>query len=645
MQRIGRQARPRSRSLAAGVGALLGTASLVLAATSAPTSASSRPASSSVSITYANLPTSNPNYIFPFMSLAYYSVSNSQYLQNLMYRPVYWFGNGTSPAIDYRFSLAKPPLYSNGNRTVTVDLDPEYTWSDGEKVTAQDIEFFLNMYKTDPGAYAAYVPGTVPDDIASTDVTSPTQLVLHLTGSVNSDWFTYNMLSELYAFPMDWDVTSLSQPAGAEACAKATFSQVVVSHKAGSQTWTPVSAAAKSCFNVYVFLSEQSGYNPTNSAKSTNAFNTYVSSKIWSTVDGPWKLQSFSSTGNDVFVPNPSYTGPVKPSYGQLVLQNWTSDQTEVNSLFAGQTDIGYLNTQNTTSPAISPTQPGANNPRLAGQYKIFDEPLWAFAYALYNFGSTDDSGQAGKIISQLYFRQAMQDLVDQPAYIKAIWKGYGVPTYGPVPVQPANPFVTSYETNNPYPYNPAKAKQLLQSHGWSIVPNGTDVCQDAAKCGVPKGTKLALSMSWATGQQSFQELVTAEQSSWATVGINITLKPGTFTEVAGEAVPTNHHWDLADYGEWVYSPDYYPSGELLFQTGAGSNAGAYSDPKADSLIKATNFSPNRAVFGQYENYIAEQLPYEWTPLAIGVGELSNKISGFVYNPLDSLLPELWHKS
>jgi peptide/nickel transport system substrate-binding protein len=642
MTRLGR------RSVALGA-ASLGVASLLIASGgTSPASSRSAPTPSQQSgatITYANLPTSNPNYIFPFMSLTFYSVSNSQYFQNLMYRPVYWFGNGTQPTLDLEFSLAKEPLFSDGNRAVTIDLDPGYTWSDGEKVTAQDIEFFLNMYRTNPGGYAAYVPGTLPDDVVSADVTSPTQLVLHLNGPVNTYWFTYNMLSELYAFPMDWDVTSLSQPAGAGLCAKASFASVVVSHKAGSETWTPVSPAAKSCEAVYDFLSEQAGYNPTNSAKSSSAFNTYVTSKLWSTVDGPWKLESFSSTGNDVFVPNSRYTGPVKPSYSQFVLQNWTSDQTEVNSLLAGQTDIGYLNTQNITAPAKSVTQPGPNNPRLAGSYNIFMEPLWAFAYALYNFGSTDDNGQAGKIISQLYFRQAMQYLVDQPAYVRAIWKGYGVPTYGPVPVQPANEFLTQYETSNPYPYDPSKARSLLQSHGWRIVPNGTDVCQDARKCGVPKGTKLSLSLSWATGQQSFQELVTAEQSSWATVGIDITLRPGSFTEVSGEAVPTNHHWDIADYGEWVYSPDYYPSGELLFETGAGSNAGAYSNPTADALIKATNFSTSGAAFAKYENFIAEQLPYEWTPLAINVGELSKKISGYVYNPLDAILPELWHKS
>ena len=35
-----------------------------------------------------------PNYIFPFMSLAFFSVTNINQFQYLMYRPLYWFGNG-----------------------------------------------------------------------------------------------------------------------------------------------------------------------------------------------------------------------------------------------------------------------------------------------------------------------------------------------------------------------------------------------------------------------------------------------------------------------------------------------------------------------------------------------------------------------
>lgn len=626
-----------------GAGALASGASTTPAKTVAHHAAHAKGHALSGTLTYANLPTSNPNYIFPFMGLQFFSVSNISYFQNLMYRPLFWFGTGAAPTLNVKYSVAKAPVYSNGNKTVTINLN-HYMWSNGEQVTAQDVVFWLNMYRSQPGAYAGYVPGAIPDNIASVVVKSPTQLVLNLKHSVNSYWFTYNNLSELTPMPMAWDVTSLGQKAGTQACAKASFTSVTVKQTTvkGAPVWTPISPAAKSCVAVYNFLSEQAGYNPTSSAKSTNAFATYATSPIWSVVDGPWKLQTFTASANDTFVANPKYTGPTKPTYKTFVLQNWTSDTAEVNSLFTNQTDIGWLNQQNTTYPAISTTKPGKNNPRLAPNYNLMMAPTWAIAYGLYNFTSTGNNGTAGKLLHQLYLRQAMQMLVDQPLYVKKLMKGYGAPTYGPVPVLPANPFVTKYETSNPYPYNPTKAKQLLSSHGWSIVPGGTDVCQVAAKCGVPKGTKLNLTMSWAVGQTFFQQQVVAEKDEWATAGIHMTLIPGSFTTVAGDAVPSNHSWEIANYGLWIFAPDYYPTGELLFQTGAGSNAGSYSDPIADRLIKLTNTSGNNAYFAQYEDYLAKQLPYLWQPNTIGVDEVSKSVTGFVPNALDAILPETW---
>ena len=46
---------------------------------------------------------------------------------------------------------------------------------------------------------------------------------------------------------------------------------------------------------------------------------------------------------------------------------------------------------------------------------------------------------------------------------------------------------------------------------------------------------------------------------------------------VSGKPCP----WEIANWGGgWVYGPDYYPTGEEIFASGAGSNFGGYSDPR-----------------------------------------------------------------
>ena len=58
--------------------------------------------------------------------------------------------------------------------------------------------------------------------------------------------------------------------------------------------------------------------------------------------------------------------------------------------------------------------------------------------------------------------------------------------------------------------------------------------------------------------------------------------------------------------GGWSYSPDVYPTGEVLFESDAAANYGNYSDPMADSLIKATDYT--NATLTQYEDYLAKTL-------------------------------------
>ena len=89
-----------------GAAAVL-TVGLLLAACGSSTNAGKSIDNSRASIYFAEGPGANPNYIFPYMGCAYFSVSNINQFQLLMYRPVYWFGlghfdRGAVPAVDGR---------------------------------------------------------------------------------------------------------------------------------------------------------------------------------------------------------------------------------------------------------------------------------------------------------------------------------------------------------------------------------------------------------------------------------------------------------------------------------------------------------------------------------------------------------------
>jgi peptide/nickel transport system substrate-binding protein len=580
-----------------------------------------------------------PNWIFPFASLQNFSTVNYQDFMNLMYRPLLWFGQGATPNLNPSLSLSSVPKYTNGGKTATLTMKP-YKWSNGEKVTAQDVIFWMNMMKVEKLNWAAYAAGTIPDDLS--DVTaSGNTVTFHLNTSANSNWYTYNELSQVTPMPMAWDVTKAGQKP--QLCGTASYSEVTVSEKKTSSgtTVTPVSAAAKSCAAVYNFL--------TGEAKK---LSSYDSNPIWAVVDGPFKLTHFDTTGNVTMVPNKSYSGPVKAKLAKFVELPFTSDQAEFNALASGKVDYGFLPasdiTSNATTTGTCGIKPGANNPRLSANYNVYAGNAWQINYFPFNVNSTSNGGNSGKILKQLYFRQAFQSLVDQPTLIQKVDKGYGVPTYGPVPVCPVNDFAKAeLKLGNPYPYSPSKAKSILTAHGWSVKPGGTSVCSDANKCGVPAGTKLNFTLQYVGGSPTEDQLMQAQKSAWGQAGIHINLTTGTFNTVLSAAVPctsgSSCAWDYENWGGgWIFAPDYYPSGESLFQTGASSNSGSYSDPTMDRLIKGTTVG--NADLGAYSVYGAKQLPVVWQPAAVTATEINKKLQGTLpLNSLTNINPENWY--
>ena len=188
---------------------------------------------------WAEAPQATPNYIFPFAQFAYFSVANLTQFQNLMYRPLYWFGKGAAPVLDPARSLASVPVYSKGNTVVTVKLKG-WKWSNGETITAQSAVFWLNMMQVEKTVWAGYVPGTIPDDIKSISANGTT-LTITLKGPVNPNWYTYNELSQITPMPMAWDISAKGQKSGSEACGTASFTAVTT--KAGAKgAVIPVSA-------------------------------------------------------------------------------------------------------------------------------------------------------------------------------------------------------------------------------------------------------------------------------------------------------------------------------------------------------------------------------------------------------------------
>ena len=187
---------------------------------------------------------------------------------------------------------------------------------------------------------------------------------------------------------------------------------------------------------------------------------------------------------------------------------------------------------------------------------------------------------------------------MNQEAVISGPLRGYGTVTVGPVGSNPVTSYLSSKgRQGDPFPYDPGKAKQLLSSHGWKVVPNGTSTCTNPSLCGagVKQGQGLSFTLPYATGINWQAEEMTQLKSNASAVGIQLSLQPKPFNQVTaiggGGCVATHAScaWDFANWGAgWIFAPDYAPTGETLFQSGSAANSSGYSNSQNDSLIQQT---------------------------------------------------------
>src|SRR5205814_1440626 len=132
-----------------------------------------------------------------------------------------------------------------------------------------------------------------------------------------------------------------------------------------------------------------------------------------------------------------------KPQLAAIKFAPFTSDSTAYTALKTGSLDVGYIPTQDLPPKSPSAALPPSNP--LGSAYTL--QPFYSYGiqYGQPNFNNP----QVGFMVRQLYIRQALQYIVDQPGISKAIYRGYASPTSGPAPISPPNPYTPPIQKEN----------------------------------------------------------------------------------------------------------------------------------------------------------------------------------------------------
>lgn len=538
--------------------------------------------------TMALPPAATPNWIFPIGAPGYLASYNSA-IQSLLFLPLYTpEPKGAALTMDSPRGLAETPRYSNGNQTVSITLKKGYEWSDGKPVTTRDVKFWFDLIRHNKQDWAGYAPKLMPDDVKAFETVDDHTFRLRLDRAYNPAWFTANELQDFVALPV--------------------------------HAWNPGHQSPERAFARLMRHARQ--------------FSEFATDPLWRTVNGPWRIEKWTTSGQVSLVPNRKYRGPDRPHLDRVVLKPFTTADSEFNVLRVGGIDYGYI------PPSVM-----AQSAKFKERgYRIDPWEGWAVTYIVLNF----QHPTAGPLLRQAYLRQALQHLIDQKSISRVIWHGSAAPTLGPIPA--------GLLDRDPYPYDPRRAKALLAGHGWTDR-DGTLRCtrpgDGAGECGagIEDGQELRLTLLSQSGSTETSNTMQAVKSAFGTAGITLDIRQQPLNTVLGTTVPCKRteprcaQWQLGFFGtqgSWYFPPD--PSGEKLFATHAPSNMGNWSDPRTDRLIRATEYSDAPAAMRTYGREVARQLPVLWTPNpAYQVSVIRNDLRGVDQNPTLSLAPQNWY--
>lgn len=184
---------------------------------------------------------------------------------------------------------------------------------------------------------------------------------------------------------------------------------------------------------------------------------------------GPYRFASWVRDGDLILETNPDYWGP-PPKFGTVIIKPIPESATRVAALRTGEADI-IVNVPPPDIPAI----------RRSGRAEIHTIPSGRIMHAILN-------AQEGPT-ANVKVRQALNHAVDVDSIIATILGGYGrrIAT-----VVAAEDF--GHDPNlKPYPYDLAKARQLLAEAGY---PNGFDITFDCPKGRYPFDSEVCQALA-----------------------------------------------------------------------------------------------------------------------------------------------------
>jgi len=320
---------------------------------------------------------------------------------------------------------------------------------------------------------------------------------------------------------------------------------------------------------------------------------------------GPFKVTQYVKGQYVVLERNPYYwrkdkAGVQLPYLDKMIFKIIPDSNTLVTQLKSGEIQMAT-------------SVPYSQVPQLASQsgLSIVKNPVLSWQHLDFNL-----KGPAA--FRDVNVRKAFAYALDKSTVSKALG-GY------PVPINTVVVPVFSYSNKNvpKYPYNLAKAKQLLDAAGYKPGADGI-----RAKDGVRMSYNIMVQAGRSTDEDAEQVIIAQMKA------LGVELKPDNKSGVAFRDARYKGGYDLF-YSGWITSAD--PSYSVFFGSKGPNNGQGYSNPKIDALLATADSTLDPTVRNKalrdFQALLMQDLPSIPVATNPSIIVVTDKLGGFVSNP------------
>lgn len=308
--------------------------------------------------------------------------------------------------------------------------------------------------------------------------------------------------------------------------------------------------------------------------------------------NGPYVVTAYESGSQIVLEPNPYWAG-TKPSFKHIVLKTIENTAALIANLKSGDIDMAPGEGVGLTIDQVLALQKEAPN-----QFDYLYKPSLTYEHI--------DLKIENPALADVRVRRALLMSIDRDTLVKKLFDGKQ-----PVAATWVNPLNPNYTKDTAtYPYQPAKAKELLTEAGWK--PGSDGICRNA------KGDRLSFEFATTAGNKLRELTQQVLQSQWKQSCVEVVIKNEPARTLFGETTKKRTYTGLVMYG-WSSSVSEGPRKTLFSAqtpTAAnnygGANYIAYNDPKMDADIIAAEEAldpvKQKAIWTEMQKMYADQV-------------------------------------